>query len=143
MSHGTQITGDLRYNGCTQDEFVVERTTSLVNQVRVCVCFGGGVLQRWSVEHFWGAEGLCPIPGVPGGCARADGVGGGMGGLLCPGVALAVVVLRPHWDRGCREGGVPGPVWRIWIHVACTHSPPSCPPPGLLSPPLPPLFVEV
>ncbi|KAG2432130.1 hypothetical protein HXX76_009056 [Chlamydomonas incerta] len=29
---GLRISGDLRYNGCTQDEFVVERTTSLVNQ---------------------------------------------------------------------------------------------------------------
>ncbi|KAG2439064.1 hypothetical protein HYH02_006591 [Chlamydomonas schloesseri] len=29
---GLRITGDLHYNGHTQDEFVVERTTSLVNQ---------------------------------------------------------------------------------------------------------------
>jgi hypothetical protein len=60
-----QVTGRVRYNGYTKDEFVVERTTALVDQVQhvwqsnpSCHATPSHKLQQYHVTHVYGSK--CP-----------------------------------------------------------------------------------
>ena len=65
---GVKITGDIKYNGKTQDEFVVRRTVALVDQVGGCQGWAGGG-KGWHRCCLCALERVACCPGVWAPCA--------------------------------------------------------------------------